>query len=166
MADNRAGVFKTLIELFKMKATGPLFLPCHNCSHECALDSRVCPSCGTRKHFGLPSRLKSFFWSPLLFLFGIFFLFVADEINAELSFSKVSGIWEFAKYIAHMYGLGAMYLFGYVAKITAFLYFFIFLFRPLLLQFLAVLRQNYPSRFLYVWDKIYMLEYKSYSKLV
>jgi hypothetical protein len=154
------------MELFKMKVTGPLFLPCHVCSHECALDARVCPSCGTRKHFGLPSRLKSFFLSPLLFLFGILFLFVADEINAEISFAKVSGIWEFAKYIASMFGYGALYLFGYVAKIAAFLYFLILLFRPLLLQFLAVLRQNYPSRFLYVWEKIYMLESKLYSKLV
>jgi hypothetical protein len=93
-------------------------------------------------------------------------LFVADEINAEISFAKVSGIWEFAKYIASMFGYGALYLFGYVAKIAAFLYFLILLFRPLLLQFLAVLRQNYPSRFLYVWEKIYMLESKLYSKLV
>ena len=45
------------------------FLPCQHCEHECSIDAKVCPSCGTPSPFGISSTIKLLFSSVLFFLF-------------------------------------------------------------------------------------------------
>ena len=52
------------------------FLPCQHCEHECSIDAKVCPSCGTPSPFGISSTIKLWFSSVIFFLFVFVCAFV------------------------------------------------------------------------------------------
>ena len=62
------------------------FLPCQHCEHECSIDAKVCPSCGTPSPFGISSTIKLSFSSVFFFLFVFVCAFVFIDPIAEQNY--------------------------------------------------------------------------------
>ena len=102
------------------------FLPCSACRHKCAIDASSCPSCGTRKIFPIPSRLRLFFATLLLIGGGCGALALASVIDPLLTRTIIL-IW------------------GAVATFLGFFTFVMLLFRDSILEFMSKVHYTYPD---------------------
>ncbi len=102
--------FKRLGQVLKVRLPA-YFLPCMSCQHLCAIDASSCPSCGTRRVFPIPGRVRAFFTSILLFLFaGLCWL---GEASAA---AKGQIFWEVMLSLVFVLSL----LFGFAATLLLF----------------------------------------------
>ena len=128
--------------VYRYRPTHSLFLPCRYCAHECALDARSCPNCGTPNHFPVPSRFGLFFKAVGSLLFGIAMVSVAGYSNVS-----ILGNPSFLERVKHTFDLLAgliPYVLGYGFLVFGLICFVGCICRLYLLVHLSKARQLHP----------------------
>jgi hypothetical protein len=114
------------------------FLPCQHCAHECSIDARSCPNCGSISPFGIYSKMKLFILFVLSFcLFGAYSFWLTQSAN--LHFASDSVIREL------------LFGFGFLLLLLIFLPIYLVQDRTTLLQHAAKVKIQHPNKFLKFW---------------
>ncbi len=110
------------------------FLPCQHCKHECSIDAKTCPNCGTPSPFGISSKIKLYFFSIFFFLVVSICAFVFIDPMAERNY---------------LLGFGEI-MFG--ASVISMLLMFLANERAELLQHASRVKTQHPEKFYKIWN--------------
>jgi hypothetical protein len=110
------------------------FLPCQHCKHECSIDAKTCPNCGTPSPFGISSRIKLYFFSIFFFLVVSICAFVFIDPIAERNY---------------LLGFGEI-MFG--ASVISMLLMFLANERAELLKHASRVKTQHPEKFYKIWN--------------